>query len=72
MFLLERYAINLVNAHISADEIPVFLVSKRTLALRPGKRPRSIRMIWIVNKVLVGVGGAPGLLCINQHSVINP
>src|SRR5206468_9286156 len=69
--LLQRHAVNLVNANASADKVPVFLVFKRTFAWRPPEVARPFRMIWIVNQVAIN----PRWACffgIKKNGVINP
>src|SRR5205823_9822009 len=69
--LLQRHAVNLVNANAPADKVPVFLVFKRTFALRPPEMARSFRMIWIVNQVAINPPWAR-FFCIKKNGVINP
>jgi hypothetical protein len=50
-FSLQPFAVNLINAHIAADEIPIFLIRETTGVRRPGKLAWRFRMIRIVNQV---------------------
>ena len=50
-FLLQRLAVNLINANEAPDEIPIFLISKSTSAGEPGKLTRRFRMIRIVDDI---------------------
>ena len=39
-FSLQPFAVNLINAHIAAYEIPIFLIRKTTRVRGPGKLAR--------------------------------
>lgn len=47
--LLQRFAVNLVNANKAADKIPILLIRERAIVRRPRQLPRRVRMIWIVH-----------------------
>ena len=48
---LHPFAVNLINAHEAADEIPVLLIGKRARLRRPNQLARRLRMIRIVNQI---------------------
>lgn len=49
--LLQPLTVNLVNANIAPDKIPIFLVRKTASARRPGQFTRRFWVIGIVNKI---------------------
>ncbi len=50
-FLLQPLAVNLINAHGAADEVPIFLIRKSASARGPGKLTGRFRMIGVVNDI---------------------
>src|SRR5438105_15575092 len=57
--LLQRFAVNLINANKAADKIPILLERKSAIARRPGEIARRFWMIRIVHKVMIN----PGVRC---------
>ena len=51
--LLQRFAVNLIDADKAADEIPIFLIRKRAIVGRPGEIARRLWMIRIVNQIVI-------------------
>ena len=49
--LLQPFAVNLINAHIAAYEIPIFLTGKTAGVRGPGKLARRLWMIRIVSEI---------------------
>jgi hypothetical protein len=47
--LLQRFAVNLINANHAAYKIPVFLIGESAIVCRPRKLARRLGMIWIVH-----------------------
>ena len=54
--LLQRFAVNLINANKAADKIPVLLIRESAIVCRPGKVARRLWMIWIVNEIVINPG----------------
>ena len=52
-FLLQRFAVNLINANNAAYKIPVLLIRESTIVCRPGKLARRLWMIWIVHEIAI-------------------
>jgi hypothetical protein len=57
--LLQRFAVNLINADKAADKIPILLIRKSAIACRPGKLARRLWMIRIVNEIVINPGIRP-------------
>ena len=71
-FLLQPLAVNLVNAHEAADEICIFLISKRARFPRPGKLARRFRVIGIISVIpLNSALWGERLLLIDENRVID-
>src|SRR5215469_13303985 len=49
--LLQPLAVNLINAHIAADEVPILLKGETAGVRRPGKLARRFWMVGIVNQI---------------------
>ena len=49
--LLQPFAVNLINAHIAAYEIPIFLIGETAGVRGPGKLTRRLWMIRIVSEI---------------------
>src|SRR5204863_9950401 len=49
--LLQPFAVNLINAHVAAYEIPIFLIGETASVRGPGKLARRLWMIRIVNRI---------------------
>src|SRR4051794_4034262 len=69
--LLQRFAVNLINANNAADKIPIFLIRESTISCRPGKLARRLRMIWIVNEITIAGIRRRRFQLINQNGMIN-
>ena len=54
--LLQRFAVNLINANKTADKIPILLIRKNAIACRPGKLARRLWMIRIVHDIVINPG----------------
>ena len=54
--LLERFAVNLINANKPADKIPILLIRKSAIVCRPGKIARRLWMIRIVHEIVINPG----------------
>ena len=55
-FLLQRFAVNLINAKKAAYKIPILLIRESAIVCRPGKLARRLWMIWIVHKIAINAG----------------
>lgn len=53
---LQPFAVNLIDVHIAAYEIPIFLIRKTTSVRRPGKLARRLWMVGIVNQIAFDSG----------------
>src|SRR4029077_15959887 len=51
--LLQRFAVNLINANEAADKIPILLIRKSAIARRPREIARRLWMIGIVHEVVI-------------------
>ena len=51
--LLQRFAVDLINANNAADKIPVLLIRESAVVSRPGKLARRLWMIWIVHEIAI-------------------
>src|SRR6478672_10663886 len=51
--LLQRFAVNLINANKAAYKIPVLLIRESAIVCRPGKLARRLCMIWIVYEIVI-------------------
>ena len=69
--LLKPFAVNLVNAHEAADEIYIFLISKRAGFSRPGELTRRFRVIGIISGVALGSISGKRLPFIHQNRMID-
>src|SRR5437868_15131647 len=54
--LLQRFAVNLINANKAADKIPILLIRKGAIVCRPGKVARRLWMIRIVHEIVINPG----------------
>ena len=54
--LLQRFAVNLINANNAAYKIPVLLIRESAIVCRPGKLARRLWMIWIVYEIAINPG----------------
>ena len=54
--LLQRFAVNLINANEAADKIPILLIRESAIAWRPGKLARRLWMIGIVHEIVINPG----------------
>ena len=52
-FLLQRFAVNLINAKKAAYKIPILLIRESAIVCRPGKLARRLWMIWIVYEIVI-------------------
>ena len=70
--LLQRFAVNLINANNAADKIPVLLIRESAIVCRPGKLARQLCMIWIVYEIAINPGiRRRRFQLINQNRVID-
>ncbi len=49
--LLQPFAVNLINAHVAADKIPIFLIGETAAVRGPSKLARRFWMVGIVNRI---------------------
>jgi len=54
--LLQRFAVNLINANEAADKIPIPLIRESAIAWRPSKLARRLWMIGIVHEIVINPG----------------
>ena len=54
--LLQRFAVNLINANKAADKIPILLIREGAIVCRPGKVARRLWMIRIVHEIAINPG----------------
>src|SRR6266850_4754704 len=70
--LLQRFAVNLINANKAAYKVPVLLIRKSAIVCRPGKVARQLWMIWIVYEIAINPGiRRRRFQLINQNRVID-
>ena len=70
--LLQRFAVNLINANKAAYKIPVLLIRESAIVCRPGKLARQLCMIWIVYEIAINPGiRRRRFQLINQNRVID-
>src|SRR6266480_3843102 len=54
--LLQRFAVNLINANKAADKIAILLIREGAIVCRPGKVARRLWMIRIVHEIVINPG----------------
>ena len=54
--LLQRFAVNLINANEAADKIPILLIRKSAIVCRPAEIAGRLWMIGIIHEIVINPG----------------